>query len=261
MKLSDKTAIIFGCNGNIAKAICKKLSKEGCNIVVSDLKKEQAEQLASDIKNVIGIGADVRSEKEVKRVIDVAIKNYSKIDVVINCSRIALYKEIVELTEKEWDTIVDFNAKGMYYIAKATLKNMIDNSYGRIIAITSKAAKSSPANLSAYAASMNASIGLLRSLSCEVRNNNIKVNALCPGYIEHEELMLGAELTGNDPPEEDIYVQFTPLIDIADEPEALANLVAYLASEEGEFITGQAYSLWDDDMTYWRNLGLEAEFF
>jgi len=259
MKLSEKTAIIFGCNGNIAKAICKKLSQEGCNVVISDLKKEQTEQLASETKNAIGMNADVRIEKDVKKIVNLALEKFGKIDVAINCSRIALLKETTKLTEKEWGTIVDFNAKSMYLIAKTVLRNMIDNNSGSIIGVTSKAAKSGPANLSSYAASMNASIGLLRSLSCEVRNNNIQVNALCPGYIEHEELALGAELTGNTPPDKGIYLQFSPLIDVTAEPEALANLVAYLVSDEGRFITGQAYQLTDDDVTYWRNLGLEAE--
>jgi NAD(P)-dependent dehydrogenase (short-subunit alcohol dehydrogenase family) len=260
MKLSDKAAIVFGCNGIIAQAISKKLSKEGCKLVVTDLKKEQANKFASELKNAIGICVDVRSEKNVKEAVNVAIKNYGKIDFIVNCSRIALFKETVEITEKEWDTIVDFNAKSMYYIAKAALKNMIDNNYGAIIGITSKTAISGPANLSAYSASMNASIGFLRSLSCEVRNNNIRVNAICPGFIEHEELVLGAELTNNTPPDEGVYIQFSPLINVANEPEAIANLVAFLISKEGEFITGQTYSLWEDDMTYYRNLGQMAEF-
>jgi len=260
MKLSDKTAIVFGCNGLIAQEICKKLSNEGCKLIITDLKKELAEKLASNLKNTIGIGVDVRNEKEIKDAIEIAIKNYDKIDFVVNCSRIALFKETVELTENEWDTIVDFNAKSMYYIAKAALKNMIDNNYGVIIGVTSKTANSAPSNLSAYSASMNASIGFLRSLSCEVRNNNIRVNAICPGFIEHEELVLGAELTDNEPPDKGIYIQFSPLINVANEPEALANLICFLASREGEFVTGQAYSLWDDDATYYRNLGQMAEF-
>jgi hypothetical protein len=71
--------------------------------------------------------------------------------------------------------------------------------------------------------------------------------------------VLGAELTHNEPPDEGIYIQFSPLINITNEPEALANMVVFLASKEGEFITGQAYSLWDDDLTYYRNLGQMAE--
>ena len=260
MILSDKTAIVFGCNGQIAKKICKKLSSEGYKLLVTDLKKEKAEKLASELKNAIGISVDVRIENKIREAVDVAIEKFSKIDFVINCSRIALFKETVELTENEWDTIMDFNTKSMYYIAKAALKNMIENNFGAIIGVTSKTANSAPANLSSYSASMNASIGFLRSLSCEVRNNNIRVNAICPGFIEHEELVLGAELTGNEPPDEGIYIQFSPLINVASEPEALANLIAFLASKEGEFVTGQAYSLWDDDLTYYRNLGQMAEF-
>jgi len=260
MTLSDKTAVVFGCNGQIAQMICKKLSQEEYNVVVTDLKKDQAETVISDIKNATAIGVDVRSENDIKQAIQTTIQKYKKIDVVVNCSRIALFKEAVELTEHEWDTIVDFNTKSMYYIAKAVLNNMIENDSGVIIGVTSKTAISGPANLSAYSASMNASIGFLRSLSCEVRNNNIRVNALCPGFIEHEELALGAELTQNEPPDKGIYIQFSPLINVANEPEALANMVAFLASKQGEFITGQAYSLWDDDMTYYRNLGQMAEF-
>jgi len=260
MKLSNKTAVVFGCNGLIAQAICKKLSEEGCKLIVTDLKKEQADTVTSEIKDSTAIGVDVRSQKEIIDAVETAIKKYDKIDLVVNCSRIALFKEAVELTENEWDTIVDFNTKSMYYIAKAVLKNMIDNNQGAIIGITSKTANSGPANLSAYSASMNASIGFLRSLSCEVRNNTIRVNAICPGFIEHEELVLGAELTNNAPPDKGIYIQFSPLINVANEPEALANLIAFLASEKGEFITGQAYSLWDDDLTYYRNLGQMAEF-
>jgi 3-oxoacyl-[acyl-carrier protein] reductase len=260
MKLSDKTAVVFGCNGQIAQMICKKLSQEGYNLVVTDLKKDNAETVTSEIKNATALGVDVRSENDIKAAIQNALKKYNTIDVVVNSSRIALFKEVVELTEHEWDTIVDFNTKSMYYIAKAVLNTMMENNTGVIIGVTSKTAISGPANLSAYAASMNASIGFLRSLSCEVRNNNIRVNAICPGFIEHEELMLGAELTQNEPPDEGIYIQFSPLINVANEPEALANMIAFLASKQGEFITGQAYSLWDDDMTYYRNLGQMAEF-
>jgi NAD(P)-dependent dehydrogenase (short-subunit alcohol dehydrogenase family) len=260
MTLSEKTAIVFGCNGHIAQMICKKLSHEGYNLVITDLKKEQAETVSSEIKNAIAIGVDVRSENDIKEAIQTAIKKYNHIDVVVNCSRIALFKEAIELTEHEWDTIIDFNTKSMYFIAKAALKNMTENNNGVIIGVTSKTANSSPANLSAYSASMNASNGFLRSLSCEVRNNNIRVNAICAGFIEHEELVLGAELTNNEPPDMGIYIQFSPLINVAKEPEALANMIAFLTSKEGEFITGQTYSLWDDDMTYYRNLGQMAEF-
>jgi len=260
MALSDKTAVVFGCTGQIAQTICKKLSQEEYNLFVTDLKKAQADVVISEIKNATAIGVDVRLEKDIKEAIQTAIEKYQKIDLVVNCSRIALFKEAVELTEQEWDTIVDFNTKSMYYIAKTALQNMIENNSGVIIGITSKAANSGPANLSAYAASMNASIGFLRSLSCEVRNNNIRVNAVCPGFIEHEELSIGAELTQNEPPDKGIYIQFSPLINVANEPEALANMIAFLASKQGDFITGQAYSLWDDDMTYYRNLGQMAEF-
>lgn len=258
--LSDKTAVIFGCNGPIAHSICRKLSQEGYNLVVTDLKKNQAETVTSAMKNATAIGVDVRSEKNIREAIQTALEKYHKIDAVVNCSRIALFKEAVELTEQEWDTIVDFNTRSMYYIAKAALQSMMENNAGIIIGVTSKAATSGPANLSAYAASMNASIGFLRSLSCEVRNNNIRINAVSPGYIEHEELALGAELTENEPPDPGIYIQFSPLINVANEPEALANMIAFLASTRGEFITGQTYCLWDDDMTYYRNLGQMAEF-
>jgi len=260
MTLSDKTAVVFGCNGQIAQMICKKLSQEGYNLVVTDLKKDHAEAGTSELKNITTLGVDVRSENDIKAAIQTAIKKYNTIDVVVNCSRIALFKEAVELTEHEWDTIVDFNTKSMYYIAKAVLPVMMEHNAGLILGVTSKSAISGPANLSAYSASMNASIGFLRSLSCEMRNNNIRVNALCPGFIEHEELVLGTELTENEPPDQGIYIQFSPLINVANEPEALANMIAFLASKQAEFITGQAYSLWDDDMTYYRNLGQMAEF-
>lgn len=260
MELSDKTAIVFGCNGNIAQMICKKLYHERYNLVVTDLKKEQADTITSEMKNTTAIRVDVRSENDIKKAVQMALNKYKKIDVVVNCSRIALFKEAIEFTEHEWDTIVDFNTKSMYYIAKAVLSTMLENNAGVILGIASKTANSGPANLSAYSASMNASIGFLRSLSCEVRNNNIRVNALCSGFIEHEELVLGAELTANEPPDEGIYIQFSPLINVANEPEALANMIAFLASKQGEFITGQTYSLWDDDMTYYRNLGQMAEF-
>ena len=260
MTLSDKTAVVFGCNGQIAQMICKKLSQEGYNLVVTDLKKDHAEKQIKEMKNTIALKVDVRLENEIKAAIQTALQKYNTIDVVVNCSRIALFKEVVEMTEQEWDTIVDFNTKSMYYIAKAVLPTMMEQNIGLILGMTSKTALSGPANLSAYSASMNASIGFLRSLSCEVRNNNIRVNALCPGFIEHEELALGAELTRNEPPDPGIYIQFSPLINVANEPEALANMIAFLASKQGEFITGQAYSLWDDDMTYYRNLGQMAEF-
>jgi NAD(P)-dependent dehydrogenase (short-subunit alcohol dehydrogenase family) len=257
--MERNSAVIFGCSGDVGKTICKRFSEEGYSVVVADLKREAAEALASDMNNAVGMGADVRSREQVDRVIGKALKECGKIDVLVNCSRAALFKETVDLTEEEWDTLMDYNAKGTYHIVQSALKSMIDNSYGTIIGVASRAARSSPAKLSAYSASMNAVIGFFRGLSCEVRDRNIRVNALCPGYVEHEELLLGAELTGNEPPEEGTYIQFSPFLDIDNEARGIADMAVYLAGEHGRSINGQAYGLWDDEVTYLRNLGLEAE--
>ena len=203
-RLKDKTAIITGGGTGIGKAIAERLSKEGAQIIIGGVDFIQtsdnqygkkningftlAKKVAETLKNkgsiAIAIEVDVTKEKQVDNMISKTVSMFGKIDIVVNCAGVITSKYVVDLSEDDWDIVIDVNAKGTFLVNRAAAKQMIKQKYGKIINISSIAGKTGYTRSAHYCASKHAVIGFTKSLALELAKENVTVNTICPGIVD-----------------------------------------------------------------------------
>jgi 3-oxoacyl-[acyl-carrier protein] reductase len=186
--LEGKVAIVTGGGRGIGRTIALKLAREGANIITfsrtkSEIKKVHKEILTLGRKSV-AIVADVRKSSDIKHVANVTLKEFGKIDILINNAGVALLKLSHEMTEKEWDNIIDINLKGVFLCCKEILPIMLKQKNGIIINISSMAGKKGSSKFSAYCASKFGVIGFTESIAHEVENKGIRVYSVCPSSVD-----------------------------------------------------------------------------
>lgn len=186
--MKSRIAIVTGSSRGIGKAIAFALAKEGFNVVVNSRKQKNAQKISNELTRTTGIksiaiGADVRNGKEVRKLIHSTIKEFNRIDVLVNNAGVTIDKSLTETTEAEYDYVIDTNLKGVFMCCKEVLPYMISQGSGSIINISSGAGKSGFADLAVYCASKFGVIGLTESLAKEVNQYGIRVLAICPGAV------------------------------------------------------------------------------
>ncbi len=185
MKLQNKSVIVTGSGRGIGEYIAKKLAREGGNIVLTGRTTKDIEKVSKDINDAGGraifIRGDVTREEDVKTVIHETIKEFGKVDVLVNNAGIGLKKYIWETGVKEFEEVMDVNVKGIFLYMKHIIPEL-DLNGGLIINISSGAGKEGIPMLSAYCASKFAVIGLTESAAAEVKN--VKIVALCPASVD-----------------------------------------------------------------------------
>ncbi|NIP62605.1 MAG: SDR family NAD(P)-dependent oxidoreductase [Nitrosopumilaceae archaeon] len=183
-----ETVIVTGGNKGIGKAIVEELARNGYNIVITGRNQKLLDSISKKITaeynvQAIGIAADIKKKREVKKLMKKAIAQFNEIDVLVNNAGILLVKNLEKTTEKEFDVIIDTNLKGVFLCSKEILPHMISRRKGKVINISSGAGKSGFPKISAYCASKFAVNGLTESLSHEVKSFGIDVIAVCPGAV------------------------------------------------------------------------------
>lgn len=234
-----KIAIVTGASRGIGREIAKMLAKEGLQIVANYNKSEQkAKELKEELKNenidIDIFKADVSKREEAKALIAYTLNKYGKIDVLINNAGIAEFKEFTQITDAEWNKMIDTNLNSVFIMNQEVLKNMIHNKNGCIINISSIwgiVGSSCEVHYSTAKAGIN---GMTKALAKELGPSNIRVNAIAPGIINTE--------MNNDIEKEDIEMieKDTPLGRIG-KPEDIAKCVKWLV--EDTFTTGQIISI------------------
>jgi len=254
MKLSDKIAVVTGAGNAFGRAIALALVKEGANVVVADFDEESIRRTAEEIekfgRKALALKVDVRSSSEVENMVQKTVEKFGRIDILVNGASISTLNMVVDLKEEAWDNIIDVNAKGTFLCSRAVAKQMIEQGEGgKIVNLSSMAGNGGAGQLAHYSASKAAVITFTQCLSIELAPYKINVNAVCPGIVDISELAQGAELMGVPPEEiEEEYISFSLFGDIG-KPEDLAKLVVFLASDESNFMAGQAINVGDDELT------------
>ncbi|MEE8566994.1 MAG: 3-oxoacyl-[acyl-carrier-protein] reductase [Anaerolineales bacterium] len=241
MRFKDKVAVVTGGAQGIGQAIAKTLAQGGANVVVADLQVEKAEATAKEIIAITGMQAiavqvDVADNASAKAMIDRAIAEFGRIDILVNNAGTTRDNLIMRMKEADWDLVLNVNLKGAFNCSKAAIRSMMKQRYGRIINITSVSGLAGQAGQTNYSSSKAGLIGFTKALAKEVGSRNITVNAIAPGFIE-------TVLTDDLPQElKDMALQMTPVGRFG-KPQDVANAVAFLASDEVSFITGQVLSV------------------
>jgi 3-oxoacyl-[acyl-carrier protein] reductase len=239
--LKGRIAIVTGGSRGIGKAIALELAKRGAKVVVNYVASEKAakevvKQITSSGGDALAIQADVSNTTQASDLIKATIEKFDKIDILVNNAGITRDKLIMMMTEKDWDDVQDINLKGTFNCSKAAVKHMMRKRYGRIINITSVSGQMGNAGQTNYSASKAGQIGFTKALAREIAPRNITVNAVAAGYVE-------TDIWAGVPDE--IREGILDLIPLGrkGEPEEIAYAVAFLASNEAGYITGQCLAI------------------
>ncbi len=229
------TAIVTGASGDIGKAICKSLLKEGYNVVACFLNNEaSAMELVSEYGEgrVCAVKADIGLYDDVKRIFEEATKAFGSIDVLVNNAAISLHGLVQDATEEELNKIVDINIKGTFLMCREAVKYMIQCHKGSIVNISSMWGEVGASCEVMYSMTKSATIGLTKALAKEVGPSGIRVNCISPGLIDTK---MNSCYTKDDL---DAICEETPLMRIGT-PGDVADAVCFLSGEKASFITGQ----------------------
>jgi len=254
--LNGQVAIVTGAGSGMGRAIALRLSSEGTAVVAADLNGEAAEKVVQEIvargRRGLALTADVSAEKDVGRMVKESLENYGQIDILVNNAGAGSTGLIIDLSEEDWEKPMRVNLRGSFLCSRAVAKEMIPRKRGRIVNISSVSGKSGEEFIGAYSASKFGVIGLTQVLAKELGRHLITVNAVCPGYVWTPMWQSLAQWFKENFPSlsdkslEEIFERrvkaVTPLRR-SQTPEDVANLVAFLVSEEARNITGQAINV------------------
>jgi 3-oxoacyl-[acyl-carrier protein] reductase len=235
-----KVVIVTGSTRGIGHQIALALAKLGAKVVVSSRKPEDCQKVQEEFESLgytcLGVAADVASMADCKALSTAALEAFGQVDVLVNNAGITRDNLMMRMKEDEWDDIMNINLKSVFNMSQALLRNFLKLRGGRIINITSVVGQMGNAGQANYAASKAGIIGFTKSLAKEVGSRGITVNAVAPGYI-------ATDMTDaiTDDAKEKLFAQI-PLGRIG-EPQDVANLVAFLGSEQAGYITGQVFNV------------------
>jgi 3-oxoacyl-[acyl-carrier protein] reductase len=237
MNLLGKTAIVTGGTRGIGRAIALTLAAQGANIIINYTSNAQkAEEVVQQIKerggNAIAVKGNVSKYDEVQNMIAVAEKHFSSIDILVNNAGITKDTLLMKMKEEDWDQVIAVNLKGAYNCTKAVIRKMMKQKCGKIINLASVVGITGNVGQANYAASKAGVIGFTKSVAREVATRGINVNAIAPGYIQTDMTdILSDEV-------KEVIKNQIPMKRLG-RPEDVANIVAFLCSEEADYITGQ----------------------
>lgn len=251
-RFKDKTAVITGGDRGIGLAIATRFAEEGANVVIASIDdriEASASQLREDGHNALGIICDVTDKAAVGDLYQKAQKEFGSIDISFQNAGIITIARVENLTEREWDDTMSVNTKGVFLCCQEAIRHMRNNGGGRLINTASGQARDGFIYTPHYAASKFGVVGLTQSLAKEVALEKITVNAICPGIIktdmwDYNDKVWG-EMLGDYGPGElmDDWVQNNIPMKYAGEGKDVAGLVAFLASEDATYITGQTINV------------------
>ena len=241
MDFTGKVALVTGSGRGIGKAIAMKLAENGATLVINDVgDAAPAEQTVTEIKNLnrqaTVIMADVSNSADVTKMVETAIATYGKIDILVNNAGITRDQLTMKMTDEDWDKVLAIDLKSVFLCTRAVLRPMLKQRSGRIISMSSVVGIIGNAGQANYAAAKAGIIGFTKTIAKEVASRGITVNAIAPGFID-------TPMTQALPPERKQALLNSIPLGCLGTPRDIAETVAFLASEEAKYITGQVITV------------------
>jgi len=239
MRLKDKVAIVTGAGAGIGRAIALLFSEEGATVVVAEVLEDRGLETVSLIREkgnqALFIKTDVRDLNDIQRAVSETAREFGRVDILVNNAGVLQYLPFVQVTEEDWDRIIDINLKGTFFFAQAAAREMIRaRQGGKIINMSSIASEVAIEFQSHYMASKGGVRMLTKGMALELAPYGINVNALAPGTIETEMTRQDLE----DPTIREEAIDAIPLGRIGT-PLDVARAALFLATEESDYITGE----------------------
>ena len=237
MRLKDKKAIVTGAGQGIGRSISLKMAQEGADVVIAEMNADTGAQTAKEVealgRRALFISVDVANQKQVQGVVDQVLKAWKRIDILVNNAGFDRPASLLKVKEEDWDAVLGVHLKGTLNCIQAVAPLMIENSYGKILNLSSVWGKRGAVSEISYSSAKAGIIGLTKSVARELGRYQINVNAILPGLILTPTIAKMAEKYQN------MIIENTPLKRMG-KPEEVANVAAFLASDEASFMTGAA---------------------
>jgi sorbitol-6-phosphate 2-dehydrogenase len=252
--LQDKVVLITGGAQGLGEVLCHRMAIEGADVIVADLNLAGAERVASEIadktgRKTLAVGVDVTREDQVEEMFAKIVKEFGRLDILISNAGILISGGIEDFPSQKWQAVINVNLVGYFHCAKHAAILMMKQRSGVIIQVNSKSGKKGSFKNSAYAASKFGGIGLTQSLALELAGYGVRVNAVCPGNLLDSPLWVDS-----------LYEQYAHNQGITKEQvrekyigqvplgrgctyEDVGNVIVFLASEQANYMTGQAINV------------------
>jgi NAD(P)-dependent dehydrogenase (short-subunit alcohol dehydrogenase family) len=257
--LKGQAAIVTGAGQGIGRAVALRLAADGMHVTVVDMHAGRGEGVAAEIaasgSRALALAADVTAAADRQRMIDATLAEFGRLDVLVNNAGIMRVALPLDVTEEHWDVVMDVNARAVYFCCQAALKHMVGQHSGRIINIASAAGKAaSTIQHPVYNVSKAAVIAITKTFAMACAREGVRVNAVCPGVVAtpmqdvvDQEF---ARITGSTP--ETIRAERVARIPLGrvEQPEDVADVVAFLAGPASRYMTGQAINVTGGTITY-----------
>lgn len=240
-RLKDKTAIVTGAGSGIGRACAIALAREGAKVALVGRRRERLEAVAREIGgSALVLPADVSIQQEIDRVVEQTVSEFGGLSVLVNNAGVLHIGTAEQITEAQWDETFNVNVRGVWLLSRAVLPHLRQARGGSIINIASVLGINGAPNRASYAPSKGAVVLLTKCMAIDHGQENIRVNAICPSFVETD---LTAEVISKAPNPAAVRKERTAVHPIGrlGQPEDIAGLAVYLASDESSWVTGAAF--------------------